>query len=178
MQSAAYLKKLLTGYVTIYQTLFVKTFKAALLLTILSFLIAGIIGHFFDYDSRLKSKPISILSYFFSRFSYKEIYAFGDTVKTIFLFLVSVFSVNLIRNENKETGDKINVKDILSLLATMVTCILLDCALFRLEGQLKHGIDNKHLSIWIGNVIFFLRIFLPLIFFALVIHIRTSNAVF
>src|SRR5258708_6344121 len=135
MQFAIHLKKLLTGFVEVYQKYFLKTFRTAFLWTILCFLIAALIAAFSDLDLILGRKPISILSYFFSRFSYRDVYAFGDDVKSIFLFFVSVFSVNLIRNSvvddrPKALSKKITLKDALSLLATLVTCILLDCALF------------------------------------------------
>jgi hypothetical protein len=183
MQITIYLKKLLVGFIEVYQKYFLKTIRSAFLWTVLCFLIAAIIAGFSDFDLPLRSKPISILSYFFSRFSYKDYYNFGDIVKSIFLFFVSIFSINLIRNgedddQSKRSPKKVTLKNIFSLLATLVTCILLDCALFRLEGQLKHGIDNIHLAIWVSNMIFFLRIFLPLVLFALVIQISTSKAAF
>lgn len=69
-------------------------------------------------------------------------------------------------------------KDILYLFWILVACILLDCALFRLEGQLFHLVDNHHFYDWIRGIIFQLRIYIPLILFSLIIQIRVFKTEF
>jgi hypothetical protein len=183
MQFSVVLKKLLNGFIDVYRKTFFKTIREAFFWTAICFMIAAVIVGFWDDYSIIKSKPISILSYFYSRFSYQNEYAFGDAVKTMFIFFVSLFSINLIRNQNEAANkrrflNKVRFMDVFSLLAVLVASVLLDCALFRFEGQLDRGLDNHHLKTWIDSTIFFLRIFLPLMLFPLVIQISTSKKAF
>jgi len=168
MPFSASLKNLLTAFVTVYEKHFSKTFRYTLLWTVLCFAVGQAIATYSNYAPTVNVQPVSVLSFFVLRFSYNSVYCYADLVKTVFIFLVSVFSINLIR--------KITFKDIAYLLAIFIVCCLLDCALFRVEGQLKSG--NPHLLRWIHGIIFLLRIYLPLILFALMIQICIAKSSF
>lgn len=170
MSFSLFLKKQLSSFVEVYEKYFSKTFVQALLWTILCFAVAQVLATYCTYDMQMQIQPVSILSFFILRFSYHDTYSYVDLTKTVFLFFVSVFSINLIR--------KITVKDVLFLLAMFAVCGLLDCALFRLEGWLAQSVSNPHFLLWTNGMIYFLRVYCPLVLFALIIQICTSNAKF
>ena len=178
-----FLKALLMNFVDVYKLYFLKTIRIAFLFTILCFVVAIALNSFADYDAGYKLKPVSILSFFFIRYSYNETYSLVDLVKTCFIFFVSIFSINLYRNLNNNTApikliNKITFKDVFYLLLILITCSVLDCALFRLEGQLKPIVSNHHFYTWIKEFIFLLRIYAPIILFSLVIQICISKRMF
>lgn len=167
MPFTSFLKKLLIQFVEVYETAFSKTFIRAILWTVLCFAISQLLATYCTYDLSMQVQPVSVLSFFVLRFSYHDTYSYVDLTKTVFIFLVSIFSINLIR--------KITLKDILYLLTMLLVCALLDCALFRLRSQMDHAIDNKHLLLWVDGMIFLFRIYFPLILFALCIQLCTSK---
>jgi len=184
MRFSEFLKKLLVSLVEVYQMHFKKTLKLAFLLTTACFLLAILLNAVSDYGGGFRSKPISILSFFFSRYSYRGTYSFVDVVKTIFIFFVSVFSVSLLRNrssdvlQTKSLPFKASVKDILYLFFILIACFFLDVELFRLDSQLFKVIDNHNFYRWVGSIIFQLRIYLPLVLFSLIIQIRVTKTEF
>jgi hypothetical protein len=172
MTLTAFLKKLLTAFVDVYEKLFFKTFRVAVLWTIFCFAIALLLAKYSEYDPTSKTHSVSILSYFLTRFSYKETYSYVDLVKTVFIFFVSIFSIKLLQN-------KVSLKAFLHLFATLIVCVFLDCALFRFKGQLHEELNgNINAVLWVGNIIFYLRLYMPLVLFALIIQICTSKAEF
>lgn len=170
MLYSTFLKKQATAFVEVYQKYFTKTIKQAFLWTVLCFLVGWIISQFSNYNLISRTYPVSMLSFFVLRFSYKEAYSAVDNIKTVFIFFVAIFSINLI--------GKVTIKSILYLLLILFTCFLLDFSLFRLGEQLKEGTTNPHLVRWTSEVIFHLRIYIPLILFALIIQICTSKVKF
>jgi len=164
MQFSLFLKKLLTEFVDVYKKYFSSTVKAALLWTILCFALVQVLATYCSYDLGIRATPVSILSFFILKFSINSTYSFVDLARTLFIFFVAIFSVNL--------NQKVTVKSILYLLGTLVVCALLDCALFRLNYQLQTLFNtNPHALIWVNEVVLLLRNYLPLILFALIIQL-------
>ena len=184
MRFSEFLKKLLSAFVESYQTYFKKTLKLAIALTLVCFIIALILNAISDYDTGARTKPVSFLSYFFVRFSYLDTYSFVDFVKTVFIFLVSVFAISLLRNESgnpKQTKLYVfnaSFKDILYLFFMLIACFFVDVELFRLDGRLFKITDNHNFYLWVRAIIFQLRIYLPLILFSLTIQIRITKTDF
>jgi hypothetical protein len=98
--------------------------------------------------------------------------------------LASVFSVNLLRSElsgeqiSAPIRFKASLKDICYLFLILITCIFLDIALFRLDGQLLKAIDSHSFYSWVHAIVFQLRIYLPIILFSLTIQIRIAQTEF
>ena len=164
MQFSLFLKKLLTEFVDVYKKYFTSTVRAALLWTILCFALVQVLATYCNYDPGIKAQPVSVLSFFILKFSINNTYSFVDLARTLFIFFVAIFSVNL--------NQKVTVKSILYLLGTLIVCALLDCALFRLNYQLQSLFPtNIHALIWVNEVIVLLRNYLPLILFAVIIQL-------
>jgi len=164
MQFSLFLKKLLNEFVEMYKKYFSSTVKAALLWTILCFAIVQVLATYCTYDPGIRAQPVSVLSFFILKFSINNTYSFVDLTRTLFIFFVAIFSVNL--------NQKVTMKSILYLLGTLIVCALLDCALFRLNYQLQTLFNtNPHSLIWVNEVVLLLRNYLPLILFALIIQL-------
>jgi hypothetical protein len=164
MQFSLFLKKLLTEFVDVYKKYFTSTVRAALLWTILCFAISQVLATYCIYDPGIKAQPVSVLSFFILKFSINNTYSFVDLTRTIFIFFVAIFSVNL--------NQKVTVKNVLYLVGILAVCGLLDCALFRLNYQLQSLFPtNIHALIWVNEVIVLLRNYLPLILFAIIIQV-------
>lgn len=164
MQFSLYLKNLLTEFVGVYKKYFSSTVRAALLWTILCFALVQVLATYCSYDLGIRAQPVSILSFFILKFSVNNTYSFVDLARTLFIFFVAIFSVNL--------NQKVTIKSILYLLGALVVCALLDCALFRLNTQLQTLFTtNPHALIWVNEVILLLRNYLPLLLFALTIQL-------
>lgn len=164
MRFSIYLKNLLTEFVNTYAKYFSSTVRAALLWTILCFAIIQVLATYCIYDPAIQVQPVSILSFFILKFSVNSTYSFVDLAKTLFIFFVAIFSVNL--------SKKVSVKNILYLLGTLVVCALLDCACFKLNSQLQLLFStNQHALIWVNEAVLLLRNYLPLILFAIAIQL-------
>lgn len=170
MQYSTFFKKQSAALIDIYQERFTKTIWQAVLLTSISFIITAVISNYTQYDQSAKNIPISVLSFFSLRFSFNETYSIVDNAKSIFIFFVSIFSISKV--------GKVTIKNIACLAAILFICCLLDLSFFQLKGQLHHGIDNRYLERWSSAVIYILRLYTPLVLFALTIQICTSGAKF
>jgi len=168
MQFSLFLKSLLTEFVDVYKKHFTSTVRAALLWTILCFALVQVLATYCSYDPGIRATPVSILSFFILKFSVNNTYSFVDLARTLFIFFMAIFSVNL--------NQKVTVKSVIYLLGTLIICALLDCALFRLDYQLQTLFNsNQHALIWVNEVVLLLRNYLPLILFALVIQLCLGN---
>jgi hypothetical protein len=168
MQFSLFLKSLLTEFVNVYKKHFTSTVRVALLWTILCFALIQVLATYCSYDPEIRATPVSILSFFILKFSINSTYSFVDLARTLFIFFVGIFSVNL--------NQKVTIKSIFYLLGTLAVCALLDCALFRLNYQLQGLFNtNLHALIWVNEVIVLLRNYLPLILFALVIQLSLGK---
>jgi hypothetical protein len=164
MQFSLFLKKLLVEFVDVYKKYFSSTVKAALLWTILCFAITQVLATYCSYDPGIRAQPVSVLSFFILKFSINNTYSFVDLTRTIFIFFVAIFSINL--------NQKVSIKNVIYLVGALAVCALLDCALFRLNTQLQTLFNtNPHALIWVNEVVLLLRNYLPLILFALIIQL-------
>src|SRR5262245_55045508 len=134
-----FLKNLLSGIVDAYKNYFLKSFGAALVFTVLSFAAIGILVRYSAVDPVKGGNPLSLLSYFFERYSGHQTYAQADNAKSVFLFFVSLFSIGLARisgNENKPEAagewsllsfiKNISWKDVLVLILIVLVCAAAD----------------------------------------------------
>jgi hypothetical protein len=170
MQYSTFFKMQSAALIDIYQERFTRTIWQAVLWTGISFIITAVISNYSQYDQSVKSIPVSVLSFFSLRFSFNETYSVVDNAKSIFIFFVSIFSISQV--------GKVTIKNIACLAAILFICCLLDLSFFQLKGQLHHGIDNRYLEKWASAVIYILRLYMPLVLFALTIQICTSGAKF
>jgi len=170
-----YLKGQLTDFVDAYQKFFKKTFSFTVTLTLICFVIAAFFLHFSKFDTTVERRQISLLSYFFNRYSKNETFSIVDLVKSTFIFFVALFSVGLTRlttnttNENelsfKQFINKIKIKDFSVLLGVLGITFLLDYLLFKTDTYSENKFDK-----YIHGLIFHLRIYVPIILFAFAIR--------
>jgi hypothetical protein len=156
-----------------------------LTLTVICFVIAALLLRFSDFDKSVTSKQISLLSYFFHRYSKADTYSIVDLIKTVFLFFVSLFSVGLSRLPRTNIGPKelrfrnlfgvIKFNDILLLSIVFVVSSLVDFGLFKIDNFSTLNTKNVKAAIYIQDLCFHFRIYIPLILFALTIRNLTSN---
>jgi len=178
-----YLKEQLTDFVDSYKKYFRKTYGVAITFTLICLVIAALFFRFSDFDKSVTAKQISLLSYFFHRYSKGETYSIIDLTKTVFIFFVSLYSLGLLRLsnndlENKELSFKhffrsIKSKDILFLTVVFIVSSIVDFVLFKIDSFSALTTKNKNADIYIHDTCFHLRIYLPLILFALTIRYLT-----
>lgn len=167
MQYSSFLKKQAIAFIDIYKSQFTKTIIPAFLWTILCFVVIQVLANYSHYDFITIKHPVSILSFFFNRFSSEEVYCIADNGKSVFLFFVSIFSIGLL--------DKVTTKNLLYLLIAFAGCAILDFFFFRLNAQAHHATYNYNLSKWLGEIIFLFRLYVPLLLFAIVMRICIST---
>ena len=178
-----HLKSQLIDFVDSYQTYFKKTFFVAITLTSICFVIAASLFRFSDFDNSVRTKQTSLLSYFFHRYSTNGTYSIIDLTKTVFIFFISLFSLCLLRVTNVDNARRelsfrqffrsIRAKDVLLLTGILIISSVTDIILFRIDSYFTSRIKNLNAVIYIHDLSFHLRIYLPLIFFAL--GIRSLN---
>jgi hypothetical protein len=181
-----YLNGQLTDFVDSYKNYFRKTFGVALTFTLICFAIAAILFRFSEFDESVTAKQTSLLSYFFHRYSKGSFYSIIDLTKTVFLFFVSLYSLGLRRLSKKDSNTSelsfkhffrsITSKDILLLVIIFVATCMLDFVLFKIESFSDMNLETKNAEIYVRETCFHLRIYLPLVFFALAIRWLTSAA--
>lgn len=167
MQYSTFLKKQAIAFIDIYKTKYTKTITSAFLWTILCFAAIQLLANYSHYDFITVKHPVSILSFFFNRFSTDEVYCIADNGKSVFLFFVSIFSIGLL--------DKVTPKSVLYLLIAFVGCVILDFFFFRLNAQAHNATYNYNMSRWLAEIIFLCRLYVPLLLFAIVIRICIST---
>lgn len=176
MGIADYLMELLVSFVRSYVRLFFRTVGAALTLTLVTFVVILILMRF---SQPIPQKQVSILSYFYFRYSKDGVYALVDLSKIIYLFFASLLSLGLLRfsaddqmkKEYITTGTllkKVTGNEILLFLFTLLIASFLDYSIVLLEGTLKEV--SPHLRRYIISVLFFIRIYGPLFLFSITIY--------
>jgi len=178
-----YLKEQLTNFVDSYKKYFRKTFGVAITFTLICFVIAALLFRFSAFDNSVTAKQISLLSYFFHRYSKGDTYSIIDLTKTVFIFFVSLYSLGLLRLSNNDLESKelsfkhffrsIKSKDILFLIMILIISSVIDFVLFKVDSFSSLNTENKNANIYIHDTCFHLRIYLPLILFALTIRFLT-----
>src|ERR1017187_1274125 len=136
-----YLKQLLADIVNSYKKYFWKTSGTALTYTVLCFVSIGILLKFSDFDTQNAKRQVSILSYFFSRFSIKDTYSLVDLSHTVFVFFVSLFSIGLTKMSGEENASElsfgmfiktISARDVAYLFGILTVSSAVDFGLFKL----------------------------------------------
>jgi hypothetical protein len=178
-----YLKGQLSDFVDSYKNFFQRTFGATLTFTVVCFVGVALLVRFSEFDKLHSPKQISILSYFFHRYSKADTYSIVDLAKTLFLFFVAVFSIGLSQQtdndiEKKEFSfskllEKIKLKDIIFLLGILVITSAIDFSLAKFNSYSTSHYGNIALDKYLHDVLFNLRIYIPLILFALTIRTLT-----
>jgi hypothetical protein len=178
-----YLKEQLTDFVESYRKYLLPTFGTTLKNTVLCFILSAILFHFSEFDKANTTKQISLLSYYFNRYSKAETYSIIDLTKSVFLFFVSVFSVGLIRLEQpkknkisfKQNTSHVHFKDLTYLFATLIAVSFLDYAFFSIDGISNARVQNLPLAKYFHDSLFHLRIYIPLFFFSITIRSLVST---
>jgi len=181
MHFASYLKSVLSDIVDSYKRYFSKTFGIALIYSVMCFIIIALLLRFSTFELNSAKKQFSLLSYFLARYSARNIYSIVDLSKTVFIFLVSVFSIYLVRTGGSDGPQSfihslatLRAKDILFLFLALMISSAIDYFLFRCNSYTDINIANTALQKWTSSMLFTLRIYFPLIVFALVIYFLTS----
>ncbi|MFI5140716.1 MAG: hypothetical protein ACHQII_00040, partial [Bacteroidia bacterium] len=91
------MKQQFAHFVDSYKKYFWHTVATVLVFTVLCFVTIAVLFEFSDFDESTSKKQVSLLSYFFHRYSAKNIYSLVDLSKTVFIFFVSLFSIGLYR---------------------------------------------------------------------------------
>src|SRR5436190_10529542 len=106
MNFSEYLKRQFTAFVEGYTKYFWRTLGAVLIYTIICFAAMAFLLRFSDFDTANGKSQISMLSYFFTRYSSKEVYSLVDLAKTVFIFFVALFSIGLTRQTKNENDSE------------------------------------------------------------------------
>jgi hypothetical protein len=180
MKLNTFLKSQLEDFVNVYSKYFFRTMGITLILTLICFVVIALLEKFSDFDPSIKLKQISLLSYFFSRYSKGDTYSLIDLSKTVFIFFVSIFSLSLCRlsQDKKDNSElkilaflkRIHYKDYFILIGILLISSLFDFLMFRIERISHLNVSNNELYYYIHGIIFLLRIYLPLILFGITIY--------
>ena len=170
-----FLEKQLQDFVTVYKTLFKKTFGVTIILSFLCLLFILAL-HLYGGPEVAPGKSLS--SYIWYRFSVSAGYQFVDMSKSILLFVISFFSIALSRKVIRD-GENLNVQfgsffdemkpgDFGFLFLALVGCLVIDYLLCQVDTYVYTSMSNKAFSPWIFSQTHFLRIYLPLLLFSYV----------
>ena len=180
-----FLKAQLLDFVDSYKKFFRLTFEVTIIYTVLCFVIAALLLRFGNFDSSVTLKQISLLSYFFHRYSKGDTYSLVDLIKTVFIFSVSLFSIGMVRQLKGERKQSevhsrnfftiLKINDVLLLVFALTIAAIIDFILFKLENLPVFFTRNINASLFIHNTFFHLRIYLPLILFALVLWLLSKD---
>ncbi|KAA5532442.1 hypothetical protein F0919_16775 [Taibaiella lutea] len=181
MTFTQYLKVQLTDFVDTYKKYYLKTNGTTIIFTLITFLFIALLFHFSIFDETNAKKTISLLSYFFVRYSVADTYSIVDLSKTVFIFFVSIFSISLVKLERNKTAindfnfshflKNISGKALGYLLAAMLICIVADYFLFRLDSLSIKNYGGSPSTKWLHGMLFMLRVYIPLIIFSITNYI-------
>jgi len=173
-----YLKTQLTDFVDTYKKYYLKTNGTTVVFTLVTFVFIALLFHFSIFDKTNTKRNISLLSYFFVRYSFADTYSIVDISKTVFIFFVSLFSVSLIRQErNKLEMSNFNFpsflknikgNDFLYLFFVLVISVIANYLLVKLDVLSLENFGVSPADRWIHGILFLLRVYVPLILFSFV----------
>jgi len=187
MRKNSFLKDQLNDFVDVYKKYLFKTSGLTVALSVIILITVAILLKYSDFDSSSTRKQISLLSYFFLKYSSKDTYSLVDLSKNVFIFFMSIFSILMIRfsKTQKDSGDiklsnlmsNIDFMDFIYLLCVLIFCSIIDYFLFQLDTFSVKNIVNQSLNTWTHNVdLYLLRVYIPLILFSIAIKkIVTEN---
>ena len=178
MTFTKYLKAQLTDFIDTYKKYYLKTNGTTVVFTLVTFVFIALLFHFSIFDKTNTKRNISLLSYFFVRYSFADTYSIVDLSKTVFIFFVSLFSVSLIRQEkNNLVGGNFtfsnfikNIKgnDFLYLFVGLALSAIADYLLFKLDVLSLENSGVSPAGRWIHGMLFLLRVYIPLILFSFI----------
>lgn len=173
-----YLKAQLTDFVDTYKKYYLKTNATTVVFTLVTFVFIALLFHFSVFDKTGTKRNISLLSYFFVRYSFADTYSIVDLSKTVFIFFVSLFSISLIRQERNELETSnynfsnflLNLKanDFLYLFVVLAISAIVDYILVQLDVLSLENFRGSATDRWIHGILFLLRVYVPLILFSFV----------
>src|SRR5438477_734084 len=179
MKFVDFLKSQLVDFVYNYKKYFTRTLGIAITYASVCFVIAALLFRFSNFDRTVSSKQISLLSYFFHRYSKGPTYSIVDLIKTVFIFFVCLFSVALLRifkngTKQREARMKdfltaLKTKDFLWLFIVFVISSMVDFGLVEVANLSTLNVRNTNADIYIQETLFHLRIYIPLMLFSLAI---------
>lgn len=175
-----YLKIQLTDFVECYRKFFWRTLGTAMTYTVICFLFMAILLKFSNFEVN-SGRQVSLLSYFFSKYSAGDTYSLIDCSKTVFLFFVSLFSVGLFRLDSNETAEqkelsfssfikKLHGFDLLFFSGVLILCSAIDYGLFRFGTIYATATSNYDLRRWIDAFLLLLRNYIPLLIFSFAVY--------
>jgi len=185
MTLSKYLKSQLIDFVDTYKRLYSKTLGVTVIFTLLTFSVIALLLYFSTFDKTSSKKQVSLLSYFFARYSFADTYSIVDISKTVFIFFVSVFSITLMRLQ----GDKLDKKDFKFLdfvkrlkgndlgylILVLAISIIADYCLFKLDSISAKSNGGSLVDRWVHGMLFLCRMYVPLIFFSIANYKATTT---
>lgn len=177
MKFNSYLRNQLTDFVEVYHKFWVPTFNVTLLYSLACFIIVGVLARVSPLGSLMEQADISLLSFFFSKYSSEEHYYFSDLSMIVFAFGVSLFSLGLARIHHRELEEseyklqdflrEIKSTDIVDLGLVLVASSVVDFLLYKGGMRIYNSkfLGSLHLYMW--HIVYFIRIYLPLILFSI-----------
>ena len=185
MRLNTFLKKQFADFIEVYERYLLRTSGITLTYTLFCFVAIALLVRFSDFDPTMSKKQVSMLSYFFVRYSKGDVYSIVDLSKSIFIFFVSIFSLGLTRINPKEqektelkVGDflkQIFLKDIFYLIGVLALCSILDYVLFQLDNLSLLKVSDNGLDKYFHGLILLFRIYIPLVLFGLTTFKLSSN---
>jgi hypothetical protein len=178
MSFTKFLQLQLTNFVEVYKKFYVKTLSTTLVFTLVFLALTIVLMQYSFFDKESDKKISSLVSYIFYRYSYGDTYSVVDMSKTVFLFIVTIFSVALNRLSltNPEMEEyhfshilkMINWDDIGYCVIAFIMCLITDYLLVKLDYSFTLKISDQFAYNWIYHIFFMLRLYIPLILFSFV----------
>lgn len=176
MSATEYLKLQLSDFVEVYKKNYYKTIGTTIIGTLITFTIVAILLKYSHFYLRSANKQYSLLSFLFARYSAAYVYSIVDLSKTVFLFIVSLFSVALVKLQAFKTDKKdfhfnnflsqIKISDVAILLIAFLTSCISDYVLIKINYFTSSRIGSTETGKWLFGTIFYFRIYIPLLIFA------------
>jgi hypothetical protein len=185
MKLDQFLGKQLQDVLTVYKTLFKKTFGITIILSFLCLLFIAAL-HIYCADAENTGAKTSLLSYLWYRYSSANSYNLVDMSKSVFLFVISFFSIAISRklirdkeNMNVKLGsffDEMRPTDFGFLLMALIACLVIDYLLHQLGTLALANILNQPFGQWVYYQLYYLRIYLPLFIFSYTSRLALTNS--
>jgi hypothetical protein len=180
-----YLKEQLIDFVDVYKKYYLRTLGTTLAFSILCFVGAALLLKFGNLGTSSSTNQSSLVSYFYFKRSTPGSYAFVDLTKALFIFFIAMFSLGISKLVQEKLQDKefsfselfkkIKLADIIILITVLGCCAILDYLLYNCDNYFTQGTPNISFTTYVKNLISQLRIYTPLILFALTIHSLTKE---
>jgi hypothetical protein len=176
MKLPEFLKRQLLDFVDTYRKYYSKTFSITLLLAIVCFLAGAELLRFSSYYAAA-IKPTDIITALFHRYSERGVYSVADLTKIVFVFFISLFTVPFYKVGRRDACSgsfstrqlfkNLEAGDLGYMVFTLVVSIVVDYLLFALDSYFLKGGLGVNLSVYLHNLVFHLRVYVPLMLFAI-----------